>query len=99
MTMRISGNDPLELLKLGTLLGGGEEEAEGADETPITPAATAPAPAAQEAVSAPVPEPQPEEQWNDIRDYAKANGLNIDHIQDSEAAARYLIDMARNNSA
>lgn len=102
--MRISSNDPLELLRLGVTLSGGEEEVSDTSEseaaTPAASETTTPEPTTPEPVAAtPPPAPAPQEQWNDIRDYAKANGLNIDHIQDSEAAARYLIDMARNNSA
>ena len=70
-------------------------------ETPETTstAPPTPEPVADTTPSAPEPATAPQESWNDIRDYAKANGLDISHIADSEAAAKYLIDMARNNNA
>src|SRR5579864_1078303 len=82
------------------------------DDEPIDRASDGPVPdVAPEPQAEPEPEPsavpepasqapeQPAEQWNDIRDYARANGLDLSHIADSEQAAKYLVDMARNNSA
>lgn len=78
--------------------GGGAAASE-----PAAPSSSSsePSPAASQPVaSTPAPpSTSPPEQWNDIRDYARAQGLDLSHIQDSEQAARYLIEQARNNSA
>ena len=65
-----------------------------------TPEPEAQTPEPQSQTPEPVAQtPEPAEQWEDIRDFAKKNGLDISHIADPSDAAKYLIEHARNNTA
>jgi hypothetical protein len=72
---------------------------EAQDTTPAAASAPAPEPTPEPVAQEPAPQPTPAEQWEDIRDFAKGHGLDISHIDDPQAAAKYLVDMARNNNA
>jgi len=50
-------------------------------------------------MAAPAPVAAPAEQWDDIRDYAKGQGLDLTHLHSSDEAAKYLINLARSNDA
>jgi hypothetical protein len=43
--------------------------------------------------------PAPAEQFEDVRDFAKANGLDLSHLPDSRAAAQYLIEQTRQRNS
>lgn len=110
MSMRIAGNDPAELLRLGATIGGGSGEGEDDtstdDSTPesgaAAPAAAAPEPAA-DTTPAPAPEPAAApvttDEWEDIRDYARTQGLDLSQLPDSQRAAEYLVNLARQNNS